>query len=256
MLAASRGRAWKSAATAANPPFISVPPAGERRGSVSGGPPPGLRGTAARRGIFDPALFDSAADGSTPSPFPGHPARGRAGGDRRPHRLPLRTWPPGPGPRPLGLVFIDGGHAFETVRRLPLLVAAPRGRRISADSRHVRDPADGGQAPFQVYRTAAESGKLQNCPGPSRWGCCTQVIFSPGQPDALCLAESTEVMLGSRFVDVLPHRPRGFCPARVEQAAEPAGRPRALHHVPDQQPVVGRPMGSSRCGPTRHLSHQ
>ena len=63
---------------------------------------------------------------------------------------------------PLALLFIDGGHAYETVLS-----------DYTAWSRHVigggyllfhdifSDPAQGGQAPWQVYRLAVASGQFE-----------------------------------------------------------------------------------------------
>ena len=78
---------------------------------------------------------------------------------------------------PLGLVFIDGGHALETVPiRLPVLGATPGVRRAAAVHDIFTDPAKGGQAPYQVYRTAAASGRFRELPrigtsGALRAGC-------------------------------------------------------------------------------------
>ncbi|GAA3065999.1 putative O-methyltransferase YrrM [Streptomyces olivoverticillatus] len=60
---------------------------------------------------------------------------------------------------PLGLVFIDGGHTDEHARAdyegwVPHL--APGGLLVIHDV--FPDPADGGQAPYRVYRRALESG--------------------------------------------------------------------------------------------------
>lgn len=60
---------------------------------------------------------------------------------------------------PLSLVFIDGGHALETVIAdyhawAPHL--QPGGCLLIHDI--FEDPAKGGQAPFQVYKMAFESG--------------------------------------------------------------------------------------------------
>ena len=60
---------------------------------------------------------------------------------------------------PLGLVFIDGGHAFD-VALADYETWAPR---IAADGLLVfhdvfEDPADGGQAPFDVWRRAVADG--------------------------------------------------------------------------------------------------
>lgn len=60
---------------------------------------------------------------------------------------------------PLSLVFIDGGHALETVKAdyhawTPHL--QPGGCLLVHDI--FENPAEGGQAPFQVYRMALASG--------------------------------------------------------------------------------------------------
>jgi MMP 1-O-methyltransferase len=60
---------------------------------------------------------------------------------------------------PLGLVFIDGGHAFD-VALTDYETWAPL---IAADGLLVfhdvfEDPADGGQAPFEVWRRAVADG--------------------------------------------------------------------------------------------------
>jgi hypothetical protein len=60
---------------------------------------------------------------------------------------------------PLGMLFIDGGHTdaaaqadYESWARW----VAPAGALAIHDV--FPDPADGGQAPYRVYRRAAESG--------------------------------------------------------------------------------------------------
>lgn len=60
---------------------------------------------------------------------------------------------------PLGMLFIDGGHSEEPVTRdyegwAPHIMAG--GALIFHDV--YPDPAEGGQAPFRVYRRALESG--------------------------------------------------------------------------------------------------
>ena len=60
---------------------------------------------------------------------------------------------------PLSLVFIDGGHALETVQAdyaawAPHVI--PGGLLIFHDV--FEDPAEGGQAPFHVYQEALASG--------------------------------------------------------------------------------------------------
>ncbi|MCC5034757.1 class I SAM-dependent methyltransferase [Streptomyces sp. WAC 00631] len=61
--------------------------------------------------------------------------------------------------RPLGLVFVDGGHTDEHATAdyegwTPHL--APGGLLLIHDV--FADPADGGQAPYRIYRRALESG--------------------------------------------------------------------------------------------------
>jgi len=63
---------------------------------------------------------------------------------------------------PLGLVFIDGGHSFEAaytdyVSWAPHLV--PGGLLLIHDI--FPDPADGGQAPYHVYKLALASGLFE-----------------------------------------------------------------------------------------------
>jgi len=77
-----------------------------------------------------------------------------------PSALAARGWA-----TPLALVFIDGGHAYETVRA-----------DYDGWARHVlsggyllihdifKDPAQGGQAPYRVYQAALESGLFDALP--------------------------------------------------------------------------------------------
>lgn len=65
----------------------------------------------------------------------------------------------------LALVFIDGGHAFETARRdyevwSPHLL--PGGYLLIHDI--FETPEEGGQAPWQVYRLALASGDFEALP--------------------------------------------------------------------------------------------
>jgi predicted O-methyltransferase YrrM len=66
---------------------------------------------------------------------------------------------------PLGLVFIDGGHAYETVYRDYL---AWVGHIIQGGYLIIHDiypnPDDGGQAPYQVYQMAVSSGLFEELP--------------------------------------------------------------------------------------------
>ena len=66
---------------------------------------------------------------------------------------------------PLGLVFIDGGHAYETVLRdyrcwADQLMGG--GYLLFHDI--FENPEDGGQAPYEVYQVARQSGKLDELP--------------------------------------------------------------------------------------------
>ena len=62
---------------------------------------------------------------------------------------------------PVGLVFIDGGHTEEAARsdyRGWAHHLVPGGVLVIHDV--FPDPADGGQAPYHVYRTALDSGQF------------------------------------------------------------------------------------------------
>ena len=66
---------------------------------------------------------------------------------------------------PLSLVFIDGGHALETVQtdyRSWAKHVMPGGLLLFHDV--FTNPADGGQAPYQVFREAAASGRFRPLP--------------------------------------------------------------------------------------------
>jgi hypothetical protein len=66
---------------------------------------------------------------------------------------------------PLGLVFIDGGHAFETALtdyRLWAKHIVPEGYLLIHDI--FENPMEGGQAPYQVYRIAKTSGLFCELP--------------------------------------------------------------------------------------------
>ncbi|MDR3034576.1 MAG: class I SAM-dependent methyltransferase, partial [Kitasatospora sp.] len=67
---------------------------------------------------------------------------------------------------PLGLVFIDGGHTDEHATAdyegwVPHLAAG--GLLVIHDV--FPDPADGGQAPYRIYRRALDSGTFAEEPG-------------------------------------------------------------------------------------------
>ncbi|MBM4446958.1 MAG: class I SAM-dependent methyltransferase [Chloroflexi bacterium] len=66
---------------------------------------------------------------------------------------------------PLGLVFIDGGHSYETVMTdyqcwYPHLL--PGGFLVFHDI--FLNPAEGGQAPYEVYKVALASGQFEELP--------------------------------------------------------------------------------------------
>jgi len=66
---------------------------------------------------------------------------------------------------PLGLLFIDGSHAYESVLTDYSLWAKhvlPGGYLVFHDI--FPDPKDGGQAPWRVYSKAAESGQYEILP--------------------------------------------------------------------------------------------
>ncbi len=65
---------------------------------------------------------------------------------------------------PLSLVFIDGGHAYDTVKRDYLNWAAhlvPGGFLLFHDL--FTDAADGGQAPYEVYQMARADHRFEEC---------------------------------------------------------------------------------------------
>ncbi len=66
---------------------------------------------------------------------------------------------------PLSLVFIDGGHAYDTVYADYSAWAGhvvPGGYLLFHDI--FPDPSQGGQAPYQVYQLAASSGLFRELP--------------------------------------------------------------------------------------------
>lgn len=66
---------------------------------------------------------------------------------------------------PLALVFIDGGHAFETARTDYECWAdhiLPGGYLLIHDL--FEKPEDGGQAPWEVYKLALASGRFEELP--------------------------------------------------------------------------------------------
>lgn len=66
---------------------------------------------------------------------------------------------------PLGLVFIDGGHSYEaaiTDYNSWAEHVMPNGYLLIHDI--FTNPEEGGQAPYQVYRLALESGRFRELP--------------------------------------------------------------------------------------------
>lgn len=77
-----------------------------------------------------------------------------------PSEIVARAWA-----TPLSLVFIDGGHAFETAKTDYDCWAnhiMPGGFLLIHDI--FKDPAEGGQAPYQVYQMAQASGLFDELP--------------------------------------------------------------------------------------------
>ena len=77
-----------------------------------------------------------------------------------PSTLIARAWT-----TPLSLVFIDGGHALETAQADYDGWAGhllPGGYLLIHDI--FTDPAEGGQAPYQIYQTAIASGRFEPLP--------------------------------------------------------------------------------------------
>jgi len=66
---------------------------------------------------------------------------------------------------PLSLVFIDGGHAFSTVKtdyEVWVMHIKPGGYLLIHDI--FEDPARGGQAPYEIYKIALSSGMFDALP--------------------------------------------------------------------------------------------
>ena len=81
---------------------------------------------------------------------------------------------------PLGLVFIDGGHAFETAYTDYLCWAGhivPGGYLLVHDL--FEDPKDGGQAPFEVYKLARASGLFAELPRAKSLGVLKRMLRPP-----------------------------------------------------------------------------
>lgn len=110
---------------------------------------------------FDPALFDPRAFCIDTFPFFRRTLR-LAGLEQTvvplvcSSQLAARSWA-----TPLGMVFIDGGHAYNTVLGdyqawWPHVL--PGGYLLIHDI--FPDPSQGGQAPFEIYRMALASGNF------------------------------------------------------------------------------------------------
>ena len=171
--ARGRARSPRSAPTAASrrstwPPRCAPRRPGQRRGDR--GPPPRLGGEPARLGVprRQPGRPGHRPPGH-PAALPGHPGRGRARGAGDRDRRPVR----------------GGGRAVaDAARACCSSTAATPTRAAVADyegwAPHVApggalaihdvfpDPADGGQAPFRIFRRALASGAFT--PGPPRAG--------------------------------------------------------------------------------------
>jgi predicted O-methyltransferase YrrM len=111
---------------------------------------------------FDPALFDTVSGRIDTFPFFRQTIE-KAGLEETivplvcPSPLAARQWA-----TPLSLVFIDGGHSFESAYEDYQNWAKhilPEGYLLIHDI--FEDPKDGGQAPFQVYHLALDSGLFQ-----------------------------------------------------------------------------------------------
>ena len=75
-------------------------------------------------------------------------------------RVAVRNWA-----TPLGLVFIDGGHSYETaLADYQNWGAHLVGGGFLAFHDIYTDPAKGGQAPRQVYQKALDSGDFEALP--------------------------------------------------------------------------------------------
>lgn len=77
-----------------------------------------------------------------------------------PSAVAARSWA-----TPLALLFIDGGHAYETVKTdyecwVPHIM--PGGYLLIHDI--FKDPAQGGQAPYQIYQMALDAGAFDELP--------------------------------------------------------------------------------------------
>ena len=81
---------------------------------------------------------------------------------------------------PLSLVFIDGGHAFETARTDYGCWAGhivPGGYLLIHDI--FENPEEGGQAPWEVYKIAVASGRFEVLPRIKTLGVLKRTSVSP-----------------------------------------------------------------------------
>jgi predicted O-methyltransferase YrrM len=81
---------------------------------------------------------------------------------------------------PLSLVFIDGGHAFETARTDYGGWAGhivPGGYLLIHDI--FENPEEGGQAPWEVYKIAVASGRFEELPRIKTLGVLKRTSVSP-----------------------------------------------------------------------------
>ena len=88
-----------------------------------------------------------------------------------PSQIAAKSWA-----TPLGLVFIDGGHAYETVLGdyqawWPHIL--PDGYLLFHDI--FPDPSQGGQAPFEIYQMALASGNFVELPKTATLGVLRRV---------------------------------------------------------------------------------
>jgi predicted O-methyltransferase YrrM len=115
---------------------------------------------------FDPALFDPQTGRINTFPFFQQTIEKAGLKDTIvplvcPSPLAARQWA-----TPLSLVFIDGGHSFESAHEDYQNWARhilPGGHLLIHDI--FEDPKDGGQAPYRVYQIALASGLFQELPG-------------------------------------------------------------------------------------------
>lgn len=133
---------------------------------------------------FDPALFD-AGRGAVDT-LPHLRATLAAAGLEEtvvpvvaPGHVVARAWA-----TPLALVFIDGGHALETVLgdyRSWAGHVMPGGLLLFHDL--FEDPAEGGQAPYRVWRLAVASGLFEDLGRVGSLGRLRRLSGRPPAPD-------------------------------------------------------------------------